>query len=316
MFDRATARAFRDAILARRRQSRRARSVRRVPRPRAASSMRCCASPASRRQRRAVKVATWNVNSTASVRLAARARRGSSASSPTCSRCRRPRLAGRGFPGRRVRERGYSCDRSAARPATTACAHRVADRAGRRSRTASAATSSTSSGACSARRSAGVRVVQPVRAERPERRVRQVPLQARLARGAARLARRGARALSAAARRRATSTSRRTTATSTIPRAWAGQVLCTPAERAALARSLELGLRDTFRLFDQPAGQVYSWWDYRGGHVPPQPGTAHRPRARVACFKSNVHELPNRSGAARLGAAVRPCAGRRRIRAA
>jgi exodeoxyribonuclease-3 len=48
------------------------------------------------------------------------------------------------------------------------------------------------------------------------------------------------------------------------PQAWAGQVLCTPAERAALAAITELGLRDTFRLFDQPPA-TYSWWDYRAG---------------------------------------------------
>jgi exodeoxyribonuclease-3 len=48
------------------------------------------------------------------------------------------------------------------------------------------------------------------------------------------------------------------------PAAWAGQVLCTPAERAALASITELGLRDSFRLFDQPPAK-YSWWDYRAG---------------------------------------------------
>ncbi|HVS23321.1 MAG TPA: endonuclease/exonuclease/phosphatase family protein, partial [Gammaproteobacteria bacterium] len=41
-------------------------------------------------------------------------------------------------------------------------------------------------------------------------------------------------------------------------------VLCTPAERAALASLVELGLRDTFRLFDQPPS-TFSWWDYRAG---------------------------------------------------
>jgi exodeoxyribonuclease-3 len=46
------------------------------------------------------------------------------------------------------------------------------------------------------------------------------------------------------------------------PAAWAGQVLCSPPERDALARLLDLGLVDTFRLFEQPAG-IFSWWDYR-----------------------------------------------------
>jgi exodeoxyribonuclease-3 len=47
------------------------------------------------------------------------------------------------------------------------------------------------------------------------------------------------------------------------PAAWQNQVLCTPAERAALAALYELGLSDAFRLFPQ-AEKLYSWWDYRG----------------------------------------------------
>jgi exodeoxyribonuclease-3 len=46
------------------------------------------------------------------------------------------------------------------------------------------------------------------------------------------------------------------------PAAWAGQVLCSEPERAAFRALLELGLRDSFRLFDQPP-QSFSWWDYR-----------------------------------------------------
>ena len=46
------------------------------------------------------------------------------------------------------------------------------------------------------------------------------------------------------------------------PAEWAGKVLCSEPERAALARILELGFVDTFRQFEQPEG-VYSWWDYR-----------------------------------------------------
>ena len=48
------------------------------------------------------------------------------------------------------------------------------------------------------------------------------------------------------------------------PAAWEGKVLCTPAERAALAALCELGLRDAFRLFEQPE-RIFSWWDYRAG---------------------------------------------------
>ena len=46
------------------------------------------------------------------------------------------------------------------------------------------------------------------------------------------------------------------------PAEWAGKVLCSEPERAALQRVLELGFVDTFRLFEQPA-EIYSWWDYR-----------------------------------------------------
>ena len=46
------------------------------------------------------------------------------------------------------------------------------------------------------------------------------------------------------------------------PVAWAGQVLCSEAERLALRRLLELGLVDSFRLFE-PASGHFSWWDYR-----------------------------------------------------
>jgi exodeoxyribonuclease III len=46
------------------------------------------------------------------------------------------------------------------------------------------------------------------------------------------------------------------------PEEWAGKVLCSEPERAALGRILELGFVDTFRLFEQPDG-VFSWWDYR-----------------------------------------------------
>ena len=46
------------------------------------------------------------------------------------------------------------------------------------------------------------------------------------------------------------------------PSAWLGQVLVSPAERAAFQALLDLGLHDSFRLFDQ-ADKSFSWWDYR-----------------------------------------------------
>jgi exodeoxyribonuclease-3 len=46
------------------------------------------------------------------------------------------------------------------------------------------------------------------------------------------------------------------------PDEWHGKILCSDAERAALQKLLSLGLRDSFRLFEQPA-ETFSWWDYR-----------------------------------------------------
>jgi exodeoxyribonuclease-3 len=46
------------------------------------------------------------------------------------------------------------------------------------------------------------------------------------------------------------------------PVGWAGQVLVSDKERAALARLMELGLQDAYRLFEQ-ADKSFSWWDYR-----------------------------------------------------
>ena len=46
------------------------------------------------------------------------------------------------------------------------------------------------------------------------------------------------------------------------PVLWAGQVLCTPEERAHFQGLLGLGMHDAFRLFEQPP-KSWSWWDYR-----------------------------------------------------
>jgi exodeoxyribonuclease-3 len=46
------------------------------------------------------------------------------------------------------------------------------------------------------------------------------------------------------------------------PALWAGQVLCSPPERAVFRDWLALGLDDSFRLFPQP-DNTFSWWDYR-----------------------------------------------------
>ncbi len=46
------------------------------------------------------------------------------------------------------------------------------------------------------------------------------------------------------------------------PVAWAGQIHCTPEERAHFQALCALGLADAFRLFDQPP-RIWTWWDYR-----------------------------------------------------
>ena len=46
------------------------------------------------------------------------------------------------------------------------------------------------------------------------------------------------------------------------PEAWRGNVLVSEPEREQFRHLLQLGLRDSFRLFEQP-DKTYSWWDYR-----------------------------------------------------
>ncbi len=46
------------------------------------------------------------------------------------------------------------------------------------------------------------------------------------------------------------------------PRAWEGQVHVSGPEREAFRALLDIGLKDSFRLFEQPE-KSFSWWDYR-----------------------------------------------------
>ncbi len=46
------------------------------------------------------------------------------------------------------------------------------------------------------------------------------------------------------------------------PQAWAGHVLFSDPERAALKDVLDAGFVDAFRLFEQPE-KSFTWWDYR-----------------------------------------------------
>jgi len=83
------------------------------------------------------------------------------------------------------------------------------------------------------------------------------------------------------------------------PEALAGQIHCTERERAALQRLLDLGLADTFRQFEQPAG-TYSWWDYRANAFRRGLGLridlilASRPLA-ARCVRSIVDSEPRRN---------------------
>lgn len=46
------------------------------------------------------------------------------------------------------------------------------------------------------------------------------------------------------------------------PAAWVGQILVSEPERVAFQKLTQLGLHDSFRLFEAEAGH-FSWWDYR-----------------------------------------------------
>lgn len=48
------------------------------------------------------------------------------------------------------------------------------------------------------------------------------------------------------------------------PEGWRERILCSTPEREALQRILELGFRDSLRLFEQEP-DTFSWWDYRMG---------------------------------------------------
>ena len=154
--------------------------------------------------------------------------------------------------------------------------------------------------------------LEPVRAERPERRVRQVPLQARVARGAARArsptSSRAIRRCSSSA----TSTSRPTTATFTIPPR--GQARCS-ARRPSGRRSRRSRARACATRSGCSSSPKRS---SAGGITAGSRFAAIRGCESTSCWprsvKSNVLGMPDRQGTARLGAAFGPRAGRRRIR--
>ncbi|WP_028449222.1 exodeoxyribonuclease III [Chitinibacter tainanensis] len=84
---------------------------------------------------------------------------------------------------------------------------------------------------------------------------------------------------------------------------WAGGVLVSPAEREAFQRLLDLGLVDSFRLFEQ-AEKAFSWWDYRGfsfkknaglriDHILLSTALAPRCTACVIDVEPRKHERPS-----------------------
>jgi exodeoxyribonuclease-3 len=87
------------------------------------------------------------------------------------------------------------------------------------------------------------------------------------------------------------------------PALWSGQVLCTDAERAAFRRLLDLGLKDSFRLFEQP-DKSFTWWDYRMNgfkrnhglridHILLTPGLAGRCRSSTIDLEPRKRERPS-----------------------
>jgi exodeoxyribonuclease-3 len=82
------------------------------------------------------------------------------------------------------------------------------------------------------------------------------------------------------------------------PKAWEGQVLVSEPERQAWRALLALGLKDSFRLFEQP-DRIYSWWDYRMLGFPRNLGLRidhillSEPLAR-ACSASSVDKAPRK----------------------
>ena len=94
--------------------------------------------------------------------------------------------------------------------------------------------------------------------------------------------------------------------------AWEGSVHVSPPERDALAALFETGLKDCFRLFDQPEKTFY-WWDYQM--------LAYWRNARLRIdnhpgFPSSSSEMrvvSHRQGAKQAGAPFRPCSSGRRF---
>ena len=103
------------------------------------------------------------------------------------------------------------------------------------------------------------------------------------------------------------------------PAVWQGQVLFSEPERAAFHSLLDLGLRDAFRLFDQP-DRSYTWWDYRNLAFRRKLGLRidHillAPLLAEVCSACSIDMEPRRreNNPAITHRSLRPCAERRRF---
>jgi exodeoxyribonuclease III len=82
------------------------------------------------------------------------------------------------------------------------------------------------------------------------------------------------------------------------PKVWEGQVLCSEPEREAFRALQALGLKDSFRLFDQPE-KSFTWWDYRMNGFKRNLGLRidhillSEPLAKV-CIRSEIDVAPRR----------------------
>jgi exodeoxyribonuclease-3 len=82
------------------------------------------------------------------------------------------------------------------------------------------------------------------------------------------------------------------------PKAWEGQVHVSGPERAAFRALLELGLKDSFRLFEQPE-KSFSWWDYRMGAFRRNAGLRIdqillSPELAARCTASTIDKAPRK----------------------
>lgn len=87
------------------------------------------------------------------------------------------------------------------------------------------------------------------------------------------------------------------------PQLWEGQILCSEPERSGLRALFDLGLKDSFRLFEQPP-KSFTWWDYRQGafrrnmglridHILLSPALAARCRSCRIDVALRKHERPS-----------------------